>query len=166
MWFSPVARSFNQLSELLARNGMALKSGDCVKVYDLPCLSLSTTVLIRAVTKLLNDGVSFKIIKRGVVLQPGKNEIGHVLLDALDGHYRHLHGLKTHPVDTAPQGRKRLLAPDQLPDIRKMLDRPGATTTTVAQELGVARSTLFNYLDRYDGDRRVQRDKKSIGGSS
>lgn len=153
--------SFSQLGELLARNGMALESGDHVKVFDLTCLALSTTMLIRTLTKLLRGGISVEIFEPGIVIRPGDLTQTHALLDALDGHYRHIHGIKTHPADTAPQGRKRLLAPDQLPAIRTMLDRAGATATDVAQELGVARSTLFNYLKRYDGTRGVHRGKKA-----
>jgi len=55
-----------------------------------------------------------------------------------------------------------LLGPDKLPEIRERLSAPGATATDVAQELGVARSTLFNYLERYDLDRRVGREKKGV----
>lgn len=156
-------RSFNQLGELLARNGIRLQRGDHVKVFDLTCLALSTTMLIRVLTKLLKGGVSVEIVSAGLLIKPGAENKMHALLDALDGHYRHIHGIKTHPADTAPQGRKRLLDPDQLPDIRAKLEKPGATATDVAQELGVARSTLFNYLERYDRD-RLNRDKKTVKG--
>jgi hypothetical protein len=77
-------------------------------------------------------------------------------------HHRHLHGIKTHPAEMSPPGRKRLLGPDKLPEIRERLSAPGATATDVAQELGVARSTLFNYLERYDLDRRAGREKKGV----
>ena len=55
-----------------------------------------------------------------------------------------------------------MLGPDKLPEIREKLNAPGATATDVAQELGVARSTLFNYLERYDLERRANRAKKGI----
>ena len=153
--------SFNKLGELLARNGDRLNPGDRVKVFDLSCIELSTTTLIRVLTKMLRSGITVEIASLGIVLEPAAENKLHALLEALDGHYRHVHGIKTHPVDTAPQGRKRLLGPDQLAEIRDKLDRPGATATDVAQELGVARSTLFNYLERYDRDRRIGRGKKA-----
>lgn len=159
-------KSFNQLGELLARNGIKLVAGDRIKVFDLTCLALSTTMLIRVLSKTLRAGISFEIASQQIVIEPCAADQMHALVDALDGHYRHVHGIKTHPADTAPQGRKRLLDPDQLPEIRAKLEKPGATATDVAQELGVARSTLFNYLERYDRDRRVGRDKKAIKGSA
>lgn len=159
-------KSFNQLGELLARNGIKLGLGDRIKVYDLTCLALSTNMLIRVLSKMLRAGITFEIVSPRIVIEPSAADQMHALLNALDGHYRHIHGIKTHPADTAPQGRKRLLDPDQLSDIRAKLDAPGATATDVAQELGVARSTLFNYLERYDRERRVGRDKKAIQGSA
>ena len=152
-------RGLNQLTELLARSGTPLKAGDWIKIHDLTCLALSTSMLIRALRNFLGAGISIEIVKPGIVLVPGPSGNGHPLLDALDGHYRHAHGIKTHPADTAQQGRKRLLAADQLPAIRAMLDRPGATATTVAEELGVARSTLFNYLQRFGGRARARVDR-------
>lgn len=159
-------KSFNQLGELLARNGIKLDVGDRIKVFDLTCLALSTNMLIRVLTKMLRAGITFEIASPRIVIEPSAADQMHALLDALDGHYRHVHGIKTHPAATAPQGRKRLLDPDQLPEIRKKLDKPGATATDVAQELGVARSTLFNYLERYDRERRIGRDKKAIKGDA
>lgn len=159
-------RSFNQLGELLARKGFALKAGDRVKLYDLSCLALSTTILIRVLAKMLRGGVSIEIVKPGIIITPDETDQAHALLHALDGHYRHVHGIKTHPADTAPQGRKRLLDADKLPEIRAMLDKPGATATSVAQELGVARSTLFNYLDRFDGNRAQRRGQKGVEGGA
>ena len=155
-------KSFNQLAELLARNGIKLNPGDRIKVYDLTCLALSTNMLIRVLTKMLRGGISFEIVSQRIIIEPCAADQMHALLDALDGHYRHVHGIKTHPADTAPQGRKRLLDPDKLPEIRAKLDVPGATATDVANELGVARSTLFNYLERYDRERRLSGDKKEI----
>jgi hypothetical protein len=142
-------KSFNQLGELLARNGIKLASGDRIKVFDLSCLALSTNMLIRVLAKTLRAGISVEIVSQSLSSNPVR-QARCVLLDTLDGHYRHIHGIKTHPADTAPQGRKRLLDPDKLPEIRAKLDKPGATATDVAQELEVARSTLFNYLERYD----------------
>ena len=150
-------RSFAKLPDLLAHNRVSLAPGDRVKVYDLSCINLSTTSLVRALTRLLSLGATFEIISQSIVIRPGGDDKLRALLEALDGHYRHVHGIKTHPVEAAPQGRKRLLDPNQLPQIRARLSRPGATATDVAKELGVARSTLFNYLERYDLDRRLKR---------
>ena len=155
-------KTFNQLEELLDREGIRLGRGDRVKVHDLSCLSLTTPMLIRVVAKLLKGGISFEICSPKIVIEPDGEDGLHAMLDALDSHYRHMHGIKTHPPEMAQPGRKRLLDPDKLPEIRDRLSQPGATATDVAQALGVARSTLFNYLERFDLDRRVGRDKKAV----
>lgn len=154
-------QSFNKIGDLLGRHGIRLGPGDRLKVYDLSCITISTATLIRVMSKMLRNGVTFEIISAGIVIEPRADDKLHALIDALDSHNRHLHGIKTHPADTASRGRKRLLDPDQLPAIRAKLDEPGATATDVAQELGVARSTLFNYLERYEVGRRVDRGKKA-----
>ncbi|KRB78803.1 Hin recombinase [Sphingomonas sp. Root720] len=143
-------QSFNKLGDLLARHGIRLGPGDRIKLYDLSCITLSTTTLVSVMSKFLRSGVGFEIISAGIVIEPRADDKLHALLEALDNHYRYLHGIKTHPVDTASRGRRRLLDPSQLPEIRAKLDKPGATATDVAQELGVARSTLFNFLERFD----------------
>lgn len=155
-------KTFNQLGALLVRHGIRLTAGDRVKVYDLSCLTLTTPMLIRVLTKMLSAGISFEICSPPLVIDPTADSKVRAMLDALDQHYRRVHGVKTHPVAMAQQGRKRLLGPDRLPEIREALSRPGATATDVAQDLGVARSTLFNYLERYDLDRRGVRAKKSV----
>ncbi|WP_242140512.1 helix-turn-helix domain-containing protein [Sphingomonas sp. TREG-RG-20F-R18-01] len=155
-------KTFNQLTELLERKGIGLEAGDRVKVHDLSCLAIATPMLVRAIAKLLRNGVSFEICTPRIVVEPGVDDKLHAMLDALDTHYRHIHGIKTHPAEMSPPGRKRLLGPDKLPEIRERLSAPGATATDVAQELGVARSTLFNYLERYDLDRRAGRQKKGV----
>jgi DNA invertase Pin-like site-specific DNA recombinase len=155
--------SFNQFREILARNGMALKSGDQVKIHSLSCLSLSTTGLIRVLTNLLHDGISIQIVEPAMVIIPREAEQKDALLDALDAHYRHLHGIKTHPPDM--KGRKRILGLDQLPAIRALLDQPGVTATEVAQQLGVARATLFNYLVRHEAQRSRGSNKADKRGS-
>ena len=152
-------RGFNKLTDVLAQHGIRLGAGDRIKVYDLTCIKLSTTTLTRVLSRILRKGIAFEIISAGIVIEPSADDKLHALLEALDGHNRYLHGIKTHPADR--RGRKQLLGPDQLADIRARLDQPGATATEVANELGVARSTLFNFLDRYDNDRQVGRTKKA-----
>lgn len=158
--------SFNKLEDLLTKHGMKLAAGDRVKVYDLSCITLSTPTLIRLLAKMLRTGVTFEIVSLGIVIAPNAADKLHVLIDALDSHHRHVHGVKTHRASAASRGRKRLLEPEKLDEIRAKLDAPGATATDVALELGVARSTLFNFLERYDRERRPARDKQIVEGRS
>lgn len=159
-------KTFSQLGAILARMDIRLTAGDRIKVHDLSCLSLTTPMLIRAVAKLLKTGVSLELCSPAIIIEPNGADRLHTMFDALDNHYRHIHGIKTHPKEMAQAGRKRLLDPSMLPEIRAKLNEPGATTTNVALSLGVARSTLFNYLERHDLDRRVNRQKKGEGSRS
>lgn len=152
-------KSFNKLDDMLAEAGVNLKAGDRVKLYDLSCITLSTTTLVRAMSKMLRKGIAFEIISSGIVIEPTADDKVRAMLDALDAHYRYLHGMKIHHPDR--KGRRRLLDAKQLPEIREELDKPGATATHVAQKFGVARSTLFNFLERFDLARRSGRDKKA-----
>ncbi len=157
--------SFNKLEDLLARNGMKLGAGDRIKVYDLSCITVSTATLVRLLTGWLHDGIAFEIASLGIVIEAHADDKLYALLRALNGHYRHIHGIKTHPGDRENRGRRRLLDPGKLPAIRAKLAAPGVTATEVAKELGVARSTLFNFLERFDGERGGNiRDKKAMKG--
>lgn len=154
-------RAFNTLAELLTKRGLSLKSGDRVRLFDLSCLALSTVILIRMLAKLLKAGITVEIIQPGITLEPHDEGQKHALLTAIDNHYRHVHGIKSHMTETGARGRRRLLTSEQLPDIRERLAQPGATQESVALELGVARSTLFNFLERVEGGGNIKRRQKS-----
>ena len=53
--------SLGRLAERLERKGMALQSGDRLKIYDLSCLAISTATLIRIFVKTLGAGVSLEV---------------------------------------------------------------------------------------------------------
>lgn len=158
-------RTFGQLEDLLALKGIRLGKGDRVKVHDLPCLDIATPMLVRAVVKLLKQGVTFEVCTPRIVIEPSGDDKVHAMLEALDSHYRHMHGIKTHPRQMAPAGRKRLLDPSKLPEIQAKLNEPGATQAEVAQGLGVSRSTLFNYLEKYDVERQVERPRRKTASA-
>lgn len=155
-------QSFNKMGDLLARSGIGLEPGDRVVVYDLSCIMLATATLIRLIRRMLDSGIAFEIISAGVVIEPAIDDKLHALVRAFEGHHRYLHGLKTHP-ETGSRGRKRLLDPADLAAIKAKLDQPGTTATDVAQELGVSRSTLFNFLERYDPHRGARGKKIGEG---
>lgn len=158
-------RTFGQLEDLLALKGIRLGKGDRVKVHDLLCLDIATPMLVRAVVKLLKQGVTFEVCTPRIVIEPSGDDKVHAMLEALDSHYRHMHGIKTHPRQMAPAGRKRLLDPSKLPEIQAKLNEPGATQAEVAQTLGVSRSTLFNYLEKYDVERQAERPRRKTASA-
>lgn len=110
--------------------------------------------------KLLKAGISFEICAPHIVVEPTVGDVAHTIFAELDSHYRHIHGIKTHPPEMARSGRKPFLDSNKLADVRAALSKPGATQAEVAQSLGVARSTLYNFLERHDQNRPVQRRTK------
>lgn len=139
---------FHDLPKALARAGDGLEAGDTIKVYDLACIPINTVTLVRMMAKLLRQGVAIRLYKPAVTITPDEKADAFRLLDALDHHWRLIHGMKTHAADSKP-GRKALLADDQLSDIRAMLEMKGATVASVAKKLGVGRTTLFDFLQRH-----------------
>lgn len=163
--FISTKRSFAALDRLLTRKGQPLKSGDRVKVQELSLLQGQTAALIRMMVKLLDRGVTLEIVGSGIVIAPDDQGDARALLVALDAHRHRMSDLKARSGGASVTGRKRLIPQERLAEIQAQLNAPGTTTTTLARELGVARQTLFNYLDRYDPDWRLKRVKKSVRGS-
>lgn len=148
-------RSLSHLGDLLSQAGSPLQNGDRIKIHDFRCLSLSTDMLVRALTTILGKGVSVEVTSLGIVIEPGETT-AQLLLAALDAHYRHIHGLKTHPVSVT-RGRQPAIQPEQIPAIRARMAEPGMTAASVAQELGIGRSTLFSYLERFGHESGIGR---------
>ena len=136
-----------ELAERLARKGLAFTPGDTLKIYDLSCIAISTNTLVRVLTRTLEAGVSIRICRPGIVIAPGSE--AEALITLLDQHWRFIHGMKTHDGAKAKTGRKPVLVSEQLPHVRDLLAKTGATTASVARELGVGRTSLFAFLKRH-----------------
>ena len=137
------------LLKQLVRQGKELTRGVTIKVHDLSCLPVNTISLVRIFYKMLQKGITIEIGNAALVISPDDDRSELMRLIALlDQHWRHLHGMKTHPNQSKP-GRKARLHPDQLVEIRTRLSQPGATVTSVARDLNIGRTTLFDFLRRY-----------------
>ncbi|SCW93576.1 Site-specific DNA recombinase [Sphingobium faniae] len=147
------AISFQDMDKALVRAGDGLEAGDTITVYDFNCLALNTTTLIRVLAKVLKKGVTVRFHAQDITIRPDEQDEPFKLIAALDNHWRLVHGIKTHANDSKP-GRKARLADDQLDEIRTMLGAQGATVTSVAKELGVGRTTLFDFLQRLRQDEK------------
>lgn len=150
--------SFLDLPKKLAQSGYTLEPGDKIKVYDLTCLPVNTATLVRMIVKLLRGGVAIELCSPGLVIDPDTNEDMVRLLVALDSHWRRVHGMKTHPTNSKT-GRKPLLTADRLNEIKAMLAEKDATYDSVAEDLGVGRTTLYDYLQRHKASAGL-----SVGG--
>lgn len=141
--------SFLDLPRKLAREGHELTRGDRIKVYDFSCLPINTMTLVRMMVKVLRKGVAIEFCAIGITILPDE-EHGELfrLIAALDQHWRRVHGMKTRAGVSKP-GRKARVTDEQLPEIRKRLAASGVTVASLAEELGVGRTTLFAFLRRH-----------------
>src|SRR5690606_11716124 len=113
--------SILKLPAKLTKEGKAFQPGDVLKLYDLTCLPINTTSLIRFFMELVGGGVTVRFCALDLSVTPDERADVYRLMTALDTHWRAVHGMKTHPSD-AKTGRKALLSEDQLPAIRKQLE--------------------------------------------
>lgn len=147
--------SFLDLPKVLARSGNKLERGDKIKIYDLACLPIQTMTLVRMMQKLLRQGIAIEFCAQKITIEPDADTELFRLIGMLDQHWRQIHGMKTHSPD-AKVGRKALLTEDQLPAIKAMIEA-GATVSAAAKDLGVGRTTLFDFLQRHGA---LRKDKK------
>lgn len=143
--------SFVDLPKVLAAQGSSLEAGDRIRVYDLTCLPIATTTLLRMLRKVLSNGIAVEFAKPGLVIEPDADSATYQFIALLDNHWRQVHGIKTHSREPRV-GRKPRIAKADLPRIRAMLDEDGASVARVAKHLGVGRTTLFDYLQRHKND--------------
>lgn len=141
--------SFLDLPRKLAHEGYELTRGDKIKIYDFACLPINTMTLVRMMVKVLRKGVAIEFCAPGITILPDEDN-GQLfrLIAALDNHWRRVHGMKTHAGESKP-GRKPRFTAEQLPEIRQLLAQEGATVASVAKDLGVGRTTLFDFLQRH-----------------
>ena len=144
-----VAIRLPDLPAQLALLGHRLKQGDKIKFYDFACIPLSITTLLRLMSKVLGMGIAIEFCRPGITIDPGNGagDLARCVVE-LDRHCRHVHGLKRQAHETK-SGRPPRLTEDQLPEIRRQLAVKGATVSSVAKDLRVGRTTLFDYLKRH-----------------
>lgn len=139
----------NEIERRMRKKNDALVRGDRIKIYDLTCFNLTTNNAIRLIQHWRRRGIEVELPGLGLVFAPGEATDKHeTLIEALDQHWRMIHGQKTKAATKKPVGRKPRLMPHQYQDIVKLLAEPGATPSSVSQHLGVARATLYEFLKR------------------
>jgi DNA invertase Pin-like site-specific DNA recombinase len=131
----------------LLKHGHILEPGDVLKVYDLSCFPMATSKLNRFMLRLLQHGVLIHIANRGLRIDGTSASDSHNLLAALNDHWIATRnaGRTEHNRSIGP---KTKLESHQLNTIESMLAVPGTTVKSVADSLGIGRSTLFAFLRR------------------
>lgn len=136
-----------ELLKRLRENDMGLVAGDTIHFYDPTCIQLETRTLISLLADYVRQGISVKFVDPPLTIAAADTSSNlHSLLFLFDRHWRFRHGTQTHGGVRGKLGRRPRLQPSDVPDILKALAEPGATVTSVARQRGIARSTLYGFL--------------------
>jgi DNA invertase Pin-like site-specific DNA recombinase len=133
-----------------------LRPGDILVVVSLDRLGRPLRRLLRSVASLSNRGVGLRTLNDGVDLTTTP-QLAHAQTRVVDALLacvnaweakRSRKGRQTMAERGKRPGAYPKLVIDSADDVRGMLQRPGATRTSVAKQLGVSRTTLYRYLQQ------------------
>lgn len=139
-----------KLQELLAY----VREGDTVIVHSMDRLARNVDDLRRIVTELSGRGVRVEFQREGVVFEGEDNPMNTLLLTMLGAvaEFLRAQNLENQREGIAKakqagkyKGRKRVLAPEQITQI-KVRVAAGEQKTALARELGVSRETIYKGL--------------------
>ena len=139
----------NEIGRRLRKMGIILGKGDRIKFYDMSCITLTTSSLLRFIERWRSQGITIDFVNSKLTLTPYKDysDVDRAFSE-LASHLRMIHGQKVHGTRKNKIGRKPTIPVEEYAKIKSMLGKPGATPTLVAQKLGIPRSTLYDYLKR------------------
>ena len=145
-----------------------LRPGDTLVVWRLDRLGRSLSHLITLTTELEARGVGFKSLQEGIDTTTSGGKLVFHIFGALAEFERSLIRERTHAGLKAARARGRNGGRPKLLDARKLavaetlLKDPKLTVAEVAEQVGVARSTLYTYRKRNElndrSDRKAPRE--------
>ncbi len=130
-----------------------VRAGDTLVVWRLDRLGRSLSHLIQTTTGLEGRGVGFKSLQEGIDTTSGGKLVFHIF-GALAEFERSLirertnAGLKAARARGRNGGRPKKLDTRKLAVAESLLKDPKLTVAEVAEQVGIARSTLYTYLAR------------------
>ncbi len=131
-----------------------VRGGDTLVVWRLDRLGRSLSHLIQTTTGLEHRGVGFKSLQEGIDTTTSGGKLVFHIFGALAEFERSLIRERTNAGLKAARARGRNGSRPKLLDTRKLavaetlLNDPKLTVAEVAEQVGVARSTLYTYLKR------------------
>lgn len=139
---------------------MVARSGDQFVITRLDRLGRSTKNLIELSERLRDNGVSLVVLEQGIDTSTAAGILFFTIIGAI-AEFEHslmvertLDGLQAARARGRVGGRKKALRPRQVELAQRMYDEVGDdgkrkhTVQDIADELGVARTTIYRYLDR------------------
>ncbi len=133
-----------------------VRQGDTLVVWRLDRLGRSLSHLILATTGLEQRGVGFKSLQEGIDTTTSGGKLVFHIFGALAEFERSLikertnAGLKAARTRGRNGGRPKKLDARKLAVAESLLKDPGLTVREVAEQVGIARSTLYPYLERQE----------------
>ena len=131
-----------------------VRAGDTLVVWRLDRLGRSLPHLIQTTTGLDHRGVGFKSLQEGIDTTTSGGKLVFHIFGALAEFERSLirertnAGLKAARARGRNGGRPKLLDARKLAVAETLLRDPKLTVKEVAEQVGIARSTLYTYLKR------------------
>ncbi len=145
--FQAKKTGLHELNLRLRLQGLELEAGDTLKIYDLACVPLATTKLLRTLTKLMSLGVNIHFVKPDIRLSASGQQVMGPFLEALSKHEAVLKKARSAPTAPAKLGRPTALNDVQANEI-KAKSSAGASVGQLAEAYCVSRSTVYDALKR------------------
>jgi len=136
-----------------------VRAGDTVVVHSLDRLARSMVDLRSIVEQLVAKGVSVEFVKERLYFSKDKKDspTDTLMLNILSSfaeferaliRERQQEGIKIAKANGAYRGRKKALAPSQVEGLHARVSSRQGTVAEVAKELGISRTTLYEYLGK------------------
>lgn len=136
-----------------------VRAGDTVVVHSLDRLARSIVDLRSIVEQLIAKGVSVEFVKERLYFSKDKKDTptDTLMLNILSSfaeferaliRERQQEGIKIAKANGAYRGRKKALGPAQVEELRVRVSSRQGTVAEVAKELGISRTTLYEYLGK------------------
>ena len=148
--FQAKKTGLHELNLRLRLRGLELEAGDTLKIHDLACVPLSTTKLLRTLTKLMSLGVNIHFVKPDIRLSASGQQVMGPFLEALSKHEAGIKKARNAPPAPPKLGRPIALNDDQAKEIQEK-SRTGASIGELAETYSVSKSTIYHALKRKTG---------------
>ena len=139
-----------ELEELI----LFAREGDIIIIHSMDRLARNLDDLRKLVKEFTQKGISVFFVKEGLTFNNEDSQISNLMLSVMGAFAefersiikeRQREGIEIAKRRGVYKGRKKSLTPEQVEQLKKRL-KEGATKTFVAQEFGISRETLYQYL--------------------
>lgn len=131
-----------------------IREGDTVVVHSMDRLARNLDDLRRIVATLTGRKIRIEFVKENLIFTGEDSPMANLMLSVMGAfaeferaliRERQHEGIQLARQRGAYRGRKKLLSPDQVADLRQRASA-GETKTRLAREFGISRETLYQYL--------------------